>query len=312
MRIFVLYDKSGIHSGRLLGRHLSRNLAGKATVQRGRPERLQELVRAGTRFDYILNIGWYKPFDCGGALILNAPELISLSSNKRNARIKFKQLGIPAPQLWLTPKDIQPGFFPLVARTTHHTKGRGLWLCKNAPDAVMAAAAGATHFLKLIPNTREFRVHVMAPGTKLGGLKAEDYKILKLSEKVPNPNANPDEVIKNHESGWFFGYPKDKKEAILQRVREVGKRTVKEFGLHWGAVDIMVSKDTGEPYVLEINSTPCLTDDHANTLEKYSDAVCTMLGVEAAGNVGTPATKSENYPKEEDFTWPEKNQEKHA
>lgn len=290
MKLFVLYDKSGIHSGRVLGSYLIRHQPGGVRVQKGRPQRLALLLKRGHQFDYIINVGWFRQFNAGKATILNLPEAISLSSNKRKARTHFKAEGIPAPKLWLTKNNITARCLPVIARTTHHTKGKGLWFCTTMRELDVAAARGATHYLKFIPNTREFRVHVMAPKTAIGGLEAKDYRVVKLSEKLPNPRAKANEIVKSHERGWIFGYPKDKKDPVLSKVRNVGKETLASFGLHWGAVDIMVSRDTGEIHVLEINSTPCLTDDSANTLEKYSKGMCFMLGLEQ------PPPKKESPP----------------
>ena len=280
MKIFVLYDKSGIHSGRVLGSNLIRELSREARVQKGRPKRLEMLHSKGNSYDYIINFGWFRDFDAKGATVLNVPNKISLSSNKRKARIRFRDAGIPAPQLWLKSSNIRSRDLPVIGRTTHHTKGRGLWVCEDARDLSRATAAGATHFLKLIPNTREFRVHIVAPGADLDGLEPDDYMVIKLSEKIPRPDADCDSIVKNHDNGWFFSYPQDRKDPVLAKCRAVAKQAICEFGLHWGAVDIMVSKDTGEPYVLEINSTPCLTDDSANTLEKYARGMKGLLGIE--------------------------------
>lgn len=279
MKIFVLYDKSGIHSGRVLGSYLIKHLANKATVHKGRPVRLAQLLKAKVSYDYIINVGWYQEFDSGGATVLNVTQAISLSSNKRKARIKFKENNIQAPKLWLHPGEITPKDLPIIARTTHHTKGRGLWFCKSMAELNKSTAAGATHYLKFIPNTREFRVHAIAPEINLDGVVASDYRVIKLSEKIPRPEGENSDIVKNHDSGWIFSYPKDRHDPILTKVREISKDVLATFKLHWGAVDIMVSKDTGEIFVLEINSTPCLTDDQANTLEKYAYGMCVLLGL---------------------------------
>lgn len=282
MKIFVLYDKSGIHSGRILGTHLIRKLMGKGhQIHKGRPARLDLMRSRGNRYDYIINVGWFKDFEAGNAVVLNTPKSIRLSSNKRGARRLFAEKKVSAPKLWLSAGSLGKRDFPVIARTTHHSKGKGLWLCRNSMEAQRAARLGATHFLKYIPNTREFRVHVMAPKPKLDGMKVEDQLVIKLSEKIPQPGrrVKPNEVVKNHDNGWFFGYPSNRKDPVLKQLRAVARQALIEFGLHWGAVDIMVSKDTGQTFVLEINSTPCLTDDSANTLQKYGDAICEMVGI---------------------------------
>jgi len=280
MKLFILYAKNGLQSGRVLGNNLARVFSSAGhLILKGREERLYKLYREGKKFDHIINVGWYKPINANDSNILNIPEAVARSSNKRGARIRFKQLGIPAPQLWLRASNVSKHDLPVIARTTHHMRGRGLWYCKTLQELNRATSRGATHFLKFIRNTREFRVHVMAPNPQLGGLEAKDYRVIKISEKLPGDGVQHSAIVKNHDSGWFFGYPKDHKDPVLPSLRQVGKQTIAEFGLHWGAVDIMVPPE-GSPLVLEINSTPCLTDEHATTLERYTKAIGQMLGLE--------------------------------
>lgn len=305
IKVFVLYDRSGIHSGRSLGKYLSAKFGSKANIQRGRPATLATLARQGAKFDYVVNVGWYKDVPNTGAIILNPPSSVARSSNKRRARIVFRDEKVPAPKLWLSPGEVKQGDLPVIARTTHHTKGRGLWYCRTLADVRSASkhqvrtvmklirtrknnlvrrprkieSPGATHYLKFIPNTREFRVHVMSPRPDMEDLKAEDFVVIKLSEKIPAAGAKTNEIVKSHDNGWFFGYPKDRKDPALPLIREVARKSIQVLGLHWGAVDIMISKDTGAAYVLEVNSTPCLTDDNANTLEKYGTSIGSLLGL---------------------------------
>lgn len=279
MKAFVLYGKNGLESGRVLGDELSKRLSDSGhSVKKGRISRLERLQDNGSEFDYVINVGWYKPTAVPhNCLIVNVPEGVSNSSNKRKARIRFKQLGIPAPRLWLRGGNILEADLPVVGRTTHHMKGWGLWYCETLEQVRTAVVEGATHFLKFIRNTREFRVHVMATRLSLGGDPKDNYKVIKLSEKNPGPGVKHNAIVKNHESGWVFGYPKNKKDPGLPLVRSSAKKTISSFGLHWGAVDIMVSG--GAPYVLEINSTPCLTDDNASTLDRYVFSIGRLLGV---------------------------------
>jgi hypothetical protein len=305
VKIFVLYDRSGIHSGRCLGTELEKSFREKAVVHKGRLSRLQYLLKSGSSFDYIINVGWYKDFNTNGAIVINRPGAIATSSNKKRARQIFDKENIPAPQLWCNVNSIPGAEFPVVARTTSHSKGNGFWLCQNPNQAKKSTFSGttvkkkliktrkgnrvwrdrkveiegSTHFMKFIPNTREFRVHLVANITDLEGTDKDNYFVIKLSEKKPTEKTNPNNVIKNHDNGWVFAYPEDRKDPVLNIVRETGKLAMSKFGLHWGAVDIMVSKDDNKPYVLEINSSPCLTDENSNTAEKYVGAFSSLLGL---------------------------------
>ncbi len=302
MKVFVLYDRSGIHSGRLLANELRSK--GFGTVTMGRPTNLSKALAAGEKFDFIVNFGWFSKIEAPATVILNTPGAISVSSNKLRARKRFKERGIPAPELWESPEDIDSQSFPVIGRTTHHSKGQGFWFCKDKQEAVEAGRSqvkagkkliltkkgnkvwrtrtsvkqGASHYLKFIKNTREFRVHAISSRGDLNGISPDDYRVLKLSEKVPSANGTDSSIIKNHNNGWIFSFPEDRESDILDKVREVGRKALACFKLHWGAVDVMLCKDTGQVYVLEINSTPCLTDDQANTLEKYIKGIGALLG----------------------------------
>jgi len=248
-----------------------------------------------------VNVGWFKGL--GGARVINKPGAVSISSNKLKARAIFKNEGVPAPRLWLGANTIPDAAFPVIARTTHHMKGRGFWFCKNKTEALRAASAqkklikklittkkgkrvwrmreanssSASHFIDFIPNTREFRVHIMASKMDLKGACADDYAVLKTSEKFSSkPKAN--EVIKNHRNGWVFGYPKNRKDPILEEVRQAAKLAVCKLGLHWGAVDIITSKNDNKVYVLEVNSAPGMTGEHADTIEKYIHGFSALMG----------------------------------
>ena len=281
MRVFVLYDNNGIHSGRRLGEELAKRCTGKAEVYRGRPKRLVELQRR-LKFDFIVNLGYFRAFDSKGAKVINSPDAVARSSNKRRARQIFQNQKVPAPTLFMLPNSIGMMDFPVVGRTTHHTKGHGFWLCSNKQELTRSISGGATHWMKYIANTREFRIHAFAStlGTEVS---ADDYAVLKLSEKLPDgPKAKRDAVVKNHDNGWIFTYPADKDDPILTIARRAGKQAVAALGLQFGAADVMVSVDDDKAYVLEVNSAPCLTDEQANTVEKYVDALMSQMGLTQA------------------------------
>ncbi len=310
MDIFVVYDRSGIHSGRALGEGLSDSVTPSAIhkIEMGRPDRLARLISSGQEFDYVVNVGCFGSMKTGRAIVLNKPGAIGTSSNKLRARQKFVEHGISAPKLWQDPHAIPDKEFPVIARTTHHSKGRGFWFCKNTEEAIKAAtpgtaagkvlittrkgnrvwrdgditSSGATHFIKYIPNTREFRVHVMAR-TDDTDFDVEDMSILKISEKVPGDEGSKSDIIKNVDNGWVFSFPEDLDDPVMDLVRMEAKKAISAFKLHWGAVDIVLSN--GKVYVLEINSTPCLTDDTSNTIDKYIKGIRRLMGLQAAKRI---------------------------
>ncbi|KKL94338.1 hypothetical protein LCGC14_1865710, partial [marine sediment metagenome] len=67
----------------------------------------------------------------------------------------------------------------------------------------------------------------------------------------------------------------------LDVVRYAAKQAIAALGLDFGAVDVMYKIKDKRPYVLEVNSTPSLADDTADTCEVYAKRILSMLGAKA-------------------------------
>ena len=232
------------------------------------------------KFDYVLNVGnsTRRKFN-SDTTVINRPKRISTSANKRLARIRFKARKISAPQLWLSAKDIPACEFPVVGRTTYHMKAQGFWYCETPKESIYAETRGATHFIKFIKNTREFRAHVFSK--TLSPASKNDLIVGKLSEKRANMEAT-DTIIKNHDNGYRFVAPTKSSPEVLSLVRTLAKDTILQFNLHYGGVDIVYSLDTKKVYVLEINTTPCLTDENSTTIDVYTEKFIELIGAERA------------------------------
>lgn len=307
--IYVLYSAKTSPSGRALGTEL-RDIASKKTppvdVEFGTERRLSVVVRRrGCTPSTIVNFGGLissvrlrgvpqyiaekKP-----NTVLNHPSKVLSSSNKRAYRVEMAEKGVPSPKLWVgSPAGIPESEFPVIGRTSTHTKGHGLWFCRNRGEASSAAARGATHFMKFIKNTSEFRVHVMASSVKKEKTP-DDYISVKISRKHKENPTEEDKVVKNHDRGWVFVGPGDTSKAVLSKVRDTAKLALSILDMDFGAVDIMYSEDTKECYVLETNSSPCLTDTAANTLNKYASSILRLLGISEP--FSQPPTKSASVP----------------
>ena len=272
-KICVIYSKKSRPSAKALAASI-RDSSG-ITVFRGLPS-LKRLRR--TEMDVIINVGNSKGFiPIGNPPIVNHPSKIRISANKRMARTRFKARKIQAPTLWFSYKDIPKHEYPVVGRTTYHMKGKGFWFCRNRAEAKAAYMYGATHFIKFIKNTREFRAHVFA--TTIAPKSKRDFVVAKLSEKLMSEHTDTD-VIKNHEHGYKFLAPKKMTAQMRQDLLSLAIEAIYRFGLHYGGVDIVYSKHTLKPYVLEINTTPCLTDTASNTLHVYTQQLLRMIGYE--------------------------------
>jgi hypothetical protein len=275
--LFVLYKNSGVHSGRALRKELNELYDGK--VLGGYPKRFAGVRRREGEPEYVINLGTTDEV-VSDSIFLNNREMVKAASNKKAARRTFEEQGIPAPKLFLRGSDVD--IFPVVGRTSYHSKGSGFWFCKNAREVQRAVSAGATHFMEFVPNTREYRVHTFIKAKAMDNDERtpEDYVSVKISEKVWTGEGSPDpnEPQKNHDFGWTFLGPQNRREEELDVVRHVAKQAISALGMDFGAVDVMYRVKNKRPYVLEVNSTPSLADEQADTCVRYANRILKTLG----------------------------------
>ncbi len=280
-KLYVLYTSTGVLSGRALRRTLAEMHSGE--VRGGYPKRFERLVSKEGVPEHVINLGTTEEFPFE-ANFLNSREMVRSSSNKKAARRIFEEQGIPAPKLYLRYSDIPKTGFPVVGRTSYHSRGRGFWFCHNAKDVRKAAKEGATHFMQFIANTREYRVHTFIKAKYLGEEERtpNKYASAKISEKVwtGKGKPNPDEPQKNHQFGWIFLGPQNRREEELNVVRSAAKQAIASLGMDFGAVDVMYRVRTKRAYVLEVNSTPSLADENSDTCTRYAARILKTLGIE--------------------------------
>lgn len=199
---------------------------------------------------------------------VNEPEAIRRASNKRIALDIMADEGVPVPQQYdanhaIAHFQYHGEGYNLVGRPDSHRRGLGFWLCRNERDVERAVTgtrrkASATHFMDYIEVEKEFRVHVV------------NGRSIKISEKVGGG------VTNNHRNGAVCRYPDDFHHK--KTLRRTAKQAVVALGLDFGAVDIVWAND--QPYVLEVNTAPCLTDESSDTLDRYANAFKEAYGTD--------------------------------
>ena len=278
--LYVLYKGSGCHSGRALRKALSDIHEG--TVLGGYPKRFQKIIKRNGEPDYVVNLGTTEEYNISST-ILNNRNMVRTASNKKQSRRAFVEAEVPTPKLFNRASDIQKGDLPVIGRTSYHKKGQGFWFCKTMKEVQNAVRQGATHFLEFVPRTREYRVHtfIKPRAIEQEERSTEDYTSIKISEKVwqGKNKPDPDEPQKNHEFGWTFLGPQNRREEELDVVRHAAKQAIASLGMDFGAVDVMYKIKTKRPYVLEVNSTPSLADDNADTCSRYANRILKTLGI---------------------------------
>lgn len=166
-------------------------------------------------------------------------------NNKREALVTLNQAGIRIPTLTFEWPD-----YPCVGRPDNHSKGR--WMYRNAEE--VNPRRPPTHFLRWVNVQKEFRVHVV------------DGRVIKLQEKIP---------VGNFIDGVsHFVWPNDF--SYKNSLRKRGKDAVRAMGFDFGAVDILWGNTDIDShmrtYVIEVNSAPKLTNENADTLDRYVTA----------------------------------------
>lgn len=276
--MFILYNNTGIHSGRALRKMLGELHSGE--VQGGYPKRFSRTVNSGEKPDVIVNLGVTEDIPYDGK-ILNTQDMVRAASNKRKARQIFVECKVPTPELYLKPGAVSKEDLPVIGRTSYHRKGEGFWFCKTLAAVRKDADEGATHFLEFIPNTREYRVHTFIKRRYWDSKerKPANYVSIKISEKVWQGKRTPSQnkPQKNHAFGWTFLGPQGRREEELDVVRHAAKQAIAALGMDFGAVDVMYRVRAKQPYVLEVNSTPSLSDENATTCEVYANRIMKTL-----------------------------------
>lgn len=215
---------------------------------------------------------------------LNAPTALEMAVNKRIALETMITNDVPCPNMLSRDmlNNIPNTAYPLVGRPDLHSKGRGFWLCRTMSDVQRALQGtrlkkAATHFMEYIEGAREFRVHVLRDPRPCIRNSSHDevasvcngckFRTIKISEKVGEVDITRP---RNHAQGnAVFNYP-DITSRERSTLRKAARGAVKALQLDFGAVDILFKE--GKAYVLEVNTAPRLTDETADTLQKYVEA----------------------------------------
>lgn len=241
--VFLLYHAASHVTGNRLGDYLG--------VPHGRS--------ADGRVDYLIR--WGNRSGTGftpNETVFNSRSALSNNSNKLDAMRQMDNAGIPVPN-YTTDRDEfgDTVEYPLLGREEEHARGEDINLILQWRDAYLT---NNDFFVEYIPTEFEYRMHVV------------NGEVIKVHEKRLRSEADNHPYIRNAETGWVFVEPREEPPSEALAIDAVGS-----VGLDYGAVDIVREEDTGEEYVLEVNSAPSL--EEAN-LERYGDKFAEAIGLE--------------------------------
>ena len=202
-------------------------------------------------------VKFFEKLESLGFVSVNSLKSVLLCEDKLDTVQALQEKGIPVPKTALisSKKDVDSalekigGNFPVVMKLLSGTKGIGVFQC----DSMASLVSTLQTLWKLSPETElivqekieadyDLRIHVL--GTKnnennyniLGSMKRKKIK----DDFRTNVSLGGEAVTTD----------------IPNSVEKIAIEAAKATGCSWCGVDIIIEKETGKPYVLEVNSSP--------------------------------------------------------
>ena len=200
--------------------------------------------------------GGTLPRHISGARIINTPDTVARAANKG---LFFRHMGTAVrcvPNTTSAAEARAWGTKVVVRHTLNGHSGDGIEIVEPGVDIPAAPL-----YTKYIVKESEWRIHVF------------NGAVVDATRKIRDPDhvGEPNWAVRNHAGGFIFarnsGAPSE--DTVRQAVM-----AIETAGLHFGAVDVLVSKPTRThpqrlSYVLEINTAPGLV---GTTVENYAAA----------------------------------------
>lgn len=240
---------------------------GAQTLNRelGNVSRLSRINPVPRQYRTLINWGNTSPVaERVGLRVLNRPEAIARAVDKIATLRTLQEAGVRVPEFSTVAPERDRAVW--LARTNLRGSGGDGIIVVRRDDPLPAAPL----YVKYIPKLEEYRVHVV------GG---EVVFIQQKKRKVTNvevEQTKDQKLIRNHANGWVFCLtePEDPN-IVLLGVTAVA--AVRALGLDFGAVDVIIGKDTGEAFVLEVNTAPGI--ESPTLTEAYREAFQRLIGV---------------------------------
>ena len=257
-----------------------------------------EISESEETFDLLINYGCSFTLSSNPSIrTINVSRAIKQAANKREAYIKMIQAGVSCPNFIDLTGDLLGVTIPaagLIARKDYHQMGSEIYECNSIPDLRAAIRAGCTHATEKVRVAQEIRFHIF--NTSIDG---EEFSSIKATQKSTRDGSPIQaDVARHHSQGYQYVLttPNDalRATAVYQAAREEAKKAVKACGLTFGAVDVLLGAD-GRPYVLEVNTAPCLTDGNT-TSDKYVETITAYVAALERAGTSRPAARTRATP----------------
>lgn len=226
---------------RILVRPPSRASAGAQAINTmlGDNSKLSRRDPVPRQYRTVVNWGNPNPLSYNdGVEVLNPPSAVATAINKLSALTALKAADVRVPEFTTT----VPVSGLWLARTVlQGSCGHGIVVIREGDEHKVEAPL----YTKYIKKTKEIRVHV-AFGEAI---------FLQYKKRQNGAEQTADQkLIRNYDNGWVF-CPRSLDEAPAGS-KELAVAAVQALQLHFGAVDLVIGKEDGLPYVLEVNTAP--------------------------------------------------------
>lgn len=202
-------------------------------------------------------INWGSTLPLNALTVVNRPEAVALAVDKLDTLRVLFEMGVSVPMFTAHAERMDRDKLWLARTKLRSSGGEGIIVIRPG-DAVPEAPL----YVQYIPKLLEYRVHVF---NQLGG--STTYVQQKLRRNETEQTADQ-KLLRNHENGWVFAQPVG---DIPAAVCTEAVAAVEYLGLQFGAVDVVVGRDDGKAYVLEVNTSPGLQGE--TTLKFYAEAI---------------------------------------
>ena len=249
---------------RIMVRNPRRGSAGGAKLRYllGRNARLVRRSEVPRQYRTVINWGNTQglSYNPSRVTVLNKPEAVRLAVNKTSTFESLSAAGVRHPAYCTSLPETWGGIW--LARTTVTASGGEGIVVLREGDTIVEAPL----YTKYIPKVHEYRLHVFGDSVFFAQQKRRERDA---------EQARDARLIRNRHNGWVYAisevHPSDdcKAQAVA---------AVRALGLDFGAVDLIVGRDDGLAYVLEVNTAPGIVG--TSTEEAYRETFCANITTE--------------------------------
>lgn len=184
---------------------------------------------------------------------------IRLAVNKRGSFYVWASCGVRVPEFTVDSSALDRNHMYLARTVLTGSGGAGIVVLRRDDPIVDAPL-----YVRYIKKEHEYRAHV-AFGQVI---------FVQQKKRVSDKEQTKDEkLIRNYDNGWVF-CPRELDE-VSKEITDAAVNAVAGLGLDFGAIDLVVGRDDGLPYVLECNTAPGLASP--GLIEAYKNAFLAKL-----------------------------------